>query len=320
MNERHPGPVLSARNVSREFSVGSETVHAVRDVTVDVYPGEMVALLGRSGSGKTSLLNLLGGLDNPTDGVVDFEGRDLARMSAGELAAVRRTKLGFVFQSFGLLPLLSAHENVELPLRIAGLGRREQERMTRAALDTVGLLHRTRHRPYELSGGEQQRVAIARAIVLRPQLILADEPTAELDSSTSRAIFTLLSDVVVTDQMTVVVATHDRVVLDVAHRVLELEDGELVRFYKTGEEEAPQPKAEVIELQPEAAEPDAALGPAHWARPGAEPARTVEAAPPEAVADEPTEEPAPDPDESGDAEPEGDPEPEISPWARPLDR
>ena len=318
MNEDHRGPVLSALGVSREFSVGSETVHAVRDITLDVYPGEMVALLGRSGSGKTTLLNLLGGLDNPTRGVVHFEGRDMAAMSPAELAALRRTKLGFVFQSFGLLPLLSAQENVELPLRIAGLGRREQERMTREALDTVQLLHRMRHRPYELSGGEQQRVAIARAMVLRPPLILADEPTAELDSTTSRAIFALLSDVVASEQMTVVVATHDRVVLDVVHRVLELEDGELVRVYKTGEEEAPEgeAQAEVIELHPEAAEPAPVSDPLHWQRPGAGGARAFDAAPEQPPADDG----ATRPDAWDDTQTDAEPEPERSPWARPLDR
>ena len=305
MNEDHRGPVLSALGVSREFSVGSETVHAVRDITLDVYPGEMVALLGRSGSGKTTLLNLLGGLDNPTRGVVHFEGRDMAAMSPGELAALRRTKLGFVFQSFGLLPLLSAQENVELPLRIAGLGRREQDRMTHEALDTVGLLHRMRHRPYELSGGEQQRVAIARAMVLQPPLILADEPTAELDSTTSRGIFALLSDVVASEQMTVVVATHDRVVLDVVHRVLELEDGELVRVYKTGEEEAPErdAQAEVIELHPESAEPAPLPDPFHWQRPGAGGARAFDAAPEQPPADDGAVEPDAWDDTQPDAEP-----------------
>ena len=228
MNEPHPEPVLSARNVSREFSVGSETVHAVRDITVDVYPGEMVALLGRSGSGKTSLLNLLGGLDNPTEGVVNFEGSDLARMSAGELAALRRTKLGFVFQSFGLLPLLSAHENVELPLRISGASSKHREERAWEALEMVGLTHRASHRPYELSGGEQQRVAIARATIARPSLILADEPTGELDSTNARSIFGLFEEMVRTHGISVVAATHDSTLLALADEVREIRDGTMV--------------------------------------------------------------------------------------------
>ena len=228
MNQIPEDAVVAARGVGREFAVGGEVVHAVRDVSLDIFPAEVVVLLGRSGSGKTTLLNLLGGLDTPTEGVVYLRGRDLSTFSASELAQMRRTDLGFVFQTFGLLPLLSAQENVELPLRIAGASRSERERLARVALDTVGLLHRVRHRPYELSGGEQQRVAIARAIVNKPPLILADEPTAELDSVSASSIFSLLSEIVVQERLAVVVATHDRAVLDVAHRVLELEDGALV--------------------------------------------------------------------------------------------
>ena len=225
MNKAPEGILLVARGASREFAVGGQTVHAVHPIDLDVRKGEFVALLGRSGSGKTTLLNLLGGLDRPTHGAVYLEGKDLATLSAHETSEMRRHKLGFIFQSFGLLPLLSAYENVELPLRIAEMPRAEREKLTRSALDIVGLLHRMKHRPYELSGGEQQRVAIARAIVRRPPLVLADEPTAELDSATAKSIFTLLAEVVAKEEMTVVVATHDRMVLDVAHRVLSLEDG-----------------------------------------------------------------------------------------------
>ncbi|MCI0769889.1 MAG: ABC transporter ATP-binding protein [Chloroflexi bacterium] len=228
MNQIPEDAVVAARGVGRDFAVGGEVVHAVRDVSLDIFPAEVVVLLGRSGSGKTTLLNLLGGLDTPTEGVVYLRGRDLSTFSASELAQMRRTDLGFVFQTFGLLPLLSAQENVELPLRIAGASRSERERLARVALDTVGLLHRVRHRPYELSGGEQQRVAIARAIVNKPPLILADEPTAELDSVSASSIFSLLAEIVVQDRLAVVVATHDQAVLDVAHRVLKLEDGALV--------------------------------------------------------------------------------------------
>ena len=228
MVELPDGAVVSARDVSRAFALGGEEVRAVRDVTMDLYAGELVAVIGRSGSGKTTLLNLLGGLDTPTSGVVYLEGRDVATLPESELTRLRREKLGFIFQSFGLLPLLSAYENVELPLRIAGMHRHDRDRLTKQALETVGLTYRQKHRPYELSGGEQQRVAIARAIVHRPPLILADEPTAELDSVTAKGIFDLLRQVVYTDKVTVLVATHDRLIVEVAHRVLEIRDGMLV--------------------------------------------------------------------------------------------
>ncbi len=228
MGQALDGTIVAARDAGREFRVGGAIVHAVHGVSLDVTPGELVVVLGRSGSGKTTLLNLLGGLDSPTTGAVYFQGRDLATFSGAELAQLRQHSLGFVFQSFGLLPLLSAQENVELPLRIAGRGRKEREERARQALETVGLLHRLRHRPYELSGGEQQRVAVARAIVHRPPLILADEPTAELDSVNSKAIFALLDQIVRQERTAILVATHDRAALEKAHRVLELEDGRVV--------------------------------------------------------------------------------------------
>ena len=221
------GAALSARDVNRDFLLGGQTVHAVSGISLDLFPGELVALMGRSGSGKTTLLNLLGGLDAPTSGKVYIEGRALATLSGGEVARLRRDKLGFIFQSFGLLPLLSAYENVELPLRIAGRPRHERDAMVKEALEKVGIAHRMRHRPYELSGGEQQRVAIARAIVHKPPVILADEPTAELDSATAKGIFELLRQVVFSEKVAVVVATHDRLALTVAHQVLALQDGRI---------------------------------------------------------------------------------------------
>ncbi|MBI3744421.1 MAG: ABC transporter ATP-binding protein [Chloroflexi bacterium] len=228
MDQALADTVVAARGVWRSFPSGGAEVHAVRDVSMEAYPGELVALLGRSGSGKTTLLNLLGGLDTPTQGAVYILGQDLASLAPGEVTDLRRHKLGFVFQSFGLLPLLSAQENVELPLRIASAPAKDRERRAREALETVGLAHRMKHRPYELSGGEQQRVAIARALVNKPPLILADEPTAELDSATAKTIFALLLQIVDQERTAVVVATHDRNVLEAAHRVLRLEDGALV--------------------------------------------------------------------------------------------
>ncbi|MGE5596497.1 MAG: ABC transporter ATP-binding protein, partial [Hyphomicrobiales bacterium] len=201
---------------------------ALRDVSLEVRPGEFLALIGRSGSGKTTLLNIMAGLDRPTSGEVELNGQRLDTMSEGDLTDLRRRELGFIFQSFGLLPLLSAQENVELPLRIAGYGHRERSRRAAEMLDLVGLSRRANHRPYELSGGEQQRVAIARAIATEPSLILADEPTGELDSATATIVFGLLRDIARTQGLTVVACTHDRLVMELADRVEELADGRLV--------------------------------------------------------------------------------------------
>ena len=170
----------------------------------------------------------MAGLDQATSGSILFEDRDMADMSESELIDLRRHRIGFVFQSFGLLPLLSAFENVELPLRISGAGSRERERRTNEALEMVGLAPRSRHRPYELSGGEQQRVAIARAMVIRPSLMLADEPTGELDSSNARAIFGLFAEMVRDEGISVVAATHDSTLLNLADEVLEMRDGRVV--------------------------------------------------------------------------------------------
>ena len=201
---------------------------ALRDVNMAVHPSQFIAVVGRSGSGKTTLLNLLAGLDKPTSGTVLFEEQDLSQMSESELTEIRRHKIGFIFQSFGLLPLLSAFENVELPLRISGVRSREREERTRDALEMVGLTRRSRHRPYELSGGEQQRVAIARAIVTRPPLLLADEPTGELDSVNASSIFGLFVEMVRNQGISVVAATHDSTLLAMADEVREMRDGAML--------------------------------------------------------------------------------------------
>ena len=208
--------------------LGSEEVVAVNSVSLEVRPGQFIAVVGRSGSGKTTLLNLIAGLDQATSGVVLFEGRDLSQMNEKELTEIRRHKIGFVFQSFGLLPLLSAFENVELPLRISGVRAREREQRARDALEMVGLTRRANHRPYELSGGEQQRVAIARAVVTEPPLILADEPTGELDSNNARSIFGLFREMVLDQGISVVAATHDSTLLAMADSVKEMRDGSMV--------------------------------------------------------------------------------------------
>lgn len=223
-----PKSIIAATNLGRNYHLGAEEINAVRDVNIEVNLGQFIAVVGRSGSGKTTLLNLLAGLDRPTSGKVLFEDRDLSQMNERELTEMRRHKIGFVFQSFGLLPLLSAFENVELPLRISGVRPRDREERTRKALEMVGLSPRSRHRPYELSGGEQQRVAIARAVVSQPLLILADEPTGELDSVNAQAIFGLFEEMVKTQELSVVAATHDSTLLAMADLVIELRDGAIV--------------------------------------------------------------------------------------------
>ena len=217
--------IVETINLGREYQLGSELVVAVRDVSMAVHPGQFIAVVGRSGSGKTTLLNLMAGLDKATSGSVLLEGQDLAGMGEKELTEIRRHKIGFVFQSFGLLPLLSAFENVELPLRISGVRAGEREQRARDALEMVGLTRRSKHRPYELSGGEQQRVAIARAMVTRPPLLLADEPTGELDSTNARSIFGLFIEMVHEQGISVVAATHDSTLLAMADEVKEMRDG-----------------------------------------------------------------------------------------------
>ncbi len=217
--------IVETINLGREYQLGSELVVAVRDVSMEVHPGQFIAVVGRSGSGKTTLLNLMAGLDKATSGSVLLEGQDLAGMGEKELTDIRRHKIGFVFQSFGLLPLLSAFENVELPLRISGVRAGEREQRARDALEMVGLTRRSKHRPYELSGGEQQRVAIARAMVTRPPLLLADEPTGELDSTNARSIFGLFIEMVHEQGISVVAATHDSTLLAMADEVKEMRDG-----------------------------------------------------------------------------------------------
>jgi putative ABC transport system ATP-binding protein len=227
--EPYAGPVVEAVGLVRDYPSGDGVVHALGGVDVAVGRGQLVAVKGRSGSGKTTLLNLLGGLDRPTAGRVVIEGHEISAMGEDELVAVRRRTVAFIFQAFGLLPILSAAENVEVPLRLVHADPRERDRRVIELLELVGLGARARHRPHELSGGEQQRVAIARALANRPSLLLADEPTGQLDSETGHRIMLLLRSVVRTEGITAVVATHDPMMLDVADRVLELRDGRLVQ-------------------------------------------------------------------------------------------
>ena len=221
-----PGqPLISVRGLVRVFGSGDSAVTAVDGMDMDVYGQELLAVTGRSGSGKTTLLNIMAGLDRPTAGTVSLDGLSLPELRESELVELRRRLIGFVFQSFGLMPLLSAQENVELPLHIGGVGWRERRRRAAEALDTVGLGPRARHRPYEMSGGEQQRVAIARALVTGPAVIFADEPTGELDSATAMSVIEILRDTAHNRQVTVVVATHDLTLARIADRRLNLVDG-----------------------------------------------------------------------------------------------
>ncbi len=224
-------PLLATHDLTRVYLLASEEIRALDGVTMEVEEGQFLAVVGRSGSGKTTLLNLMAGLDKPSSGTVLLQGRDLAQMNEAELIKVRRHRIGFVFQSFGLLPLLSALENVELPLRIAGAPAGSREKRAREALEMVGLEKRMRHRPYELSGGEQQRVAIARAFVINPALILADEPTGELDSANGAAIFSLFKEMTRNEGISVITATHDTALVALADEVKELRDGAIVNSH-----------------------------------------------------------------------------------------
>ena len=221
-------PVVVARDLTRTFGHGRTAVHAVRGVSFTIGRGELVALVGRSGSGKTTLLNMTGGLDVPTSGEVRVTGQDLAALTSRERTLLRRSTISFIFQSFGLIPMLTAAENIGIPLRIAGRPRAERDERVRLLLSVVGLEGHAHQRPNELSGGQQQRVAIARALAVAPELLIADEPTGQLDSETGRQIMRLLRTVVAAEGITALVATHDRALHDMADEVLALEDGQLV--------------------------------------------------------------------------------------------
>lgn len=221
-------PMVEARGLRRDFRAGEETVHALRDVDLTVERGSLVAVHGRSGSGKTTLLNAIGGLDRPTAGQVLVDGTDVTQARDVELLRLRRGRIGFIFQTFGLIPILTAAENVEIPLRLGEVDPARRTERVRVLLELVGLGERADHRPHELSGGEQQRVAIARALANSPDLLIADEPTGQLDSRTGRTIMTLIRALVDSEGVTALVATHDPALIDVADRIVELRDGRIV--------------------------------------------------------------------------------------------
>jgi putative ABC transport system ATP-binding protein len=218
--------LLEAEGLGKTYLTGPAPVEALRNVDLLVEPGTLMVIRGRSGSGKTTLLNLLGGLDQPTTGTVRLDGELVSGMSEAELSEVRRSRVGFIFQAFGLIPILTAAENVEVPLRLVKTEPAVRRERSRVLLELVGLGDRARHRPAELSGGEQQRVAIARALANRPRLLLADEPTGQLDSVTGKGIIDLLAALVHSEGIAAIVATHDPAPLAMADRVIELSDGE----------------------------------------------------------------------------------------------
>jgi putative ABC transport system ATP-binding protein len=226
MNEN--GALVRTEELRRVYKVGSREVPALQGVSLSLPAGAVIALRGRSGSGKTTLLNCIGGLDRPTSGVVWFKGQEVSQLPESKRVDLRRRQIGFVFQSHALLMTYSARENVDLMLRLAGMGRRERRQRVEEALTLVGLEKWLDHRPFELSGGQQQRVTIARAIAARPALILADEPTGELDTVTGQQILRLFRRISDQEGTTVLIATHDLAVDAFADEVLHLEDGRLL--------------------------------------------------------------------------------------------
>ncbi|MFI1678553.1 ABC transporter ATP-binding protein [Streptomyces sp. NPDC020607] len=219
--------MVVVEDLHRTYGSGAAAVHALRGVSFTVPRGELVALKGRSGSGKTTLLNLVGGLDAPDHGKITVDGVELAGLGESGLLELRRDRLGFIFQSFGLIPILTAAENVGVPLRLRKTDPRAREERVALLLALVGLADHAAQRPGELSGGQQQRVAVARALANRPALLIADEPTGQLDAETGLAVMELLRAVVRSEGVTALVATHDAALLDLADRVIELRDGEL---------------------------------------------------------------------------------------------
>lgn len=220
--------IATSEGLARDYEGGRGVVHALQGVDLEFASGRLTVVHGRSGSGKTTLLNLLGGLDRPTSGRVWVDGSEISSLDEDELVRLRRDKIGFVFQSFGLVPILSAAENVEVPLRLHNTEPAERTERVAELLALVGLAGRAKHRPYELSGGEQQRVAIVRALANRPKLLIADEPTGQLDSANARTIMQVIRELVRSERVSAIVATHDPLLLDIADAVIELSDGRVV--------------------------------------------------------------------------------------------
>ncbi|MEZ5054361.1 MAG: ABC transporter ATP-binding protein [Chitinophagales bacterium] len=217
-------PVISLKNIKRAFHLGDETIHALKEINLDIYKNEYVALMGPSGSGKSTLMNILGCLDTPSSGQYFLEGNDVSKSSDNALAAVRNKQIGFIFQTFNLIPRLNTLENVALPLIYAGWSKKDREERAMEVLEQVGLANRMKHKPNELSGGQRQRVAVARALVNKPSLILADEPTGNLDTKTSYEIMKLFEEIHLNGN-TLVVVTHEEDIAAYTHRIVRMRDG-----------------------------------------------------------------------------------------------
>ncbi|MDB4868765.1 MAG: transporter ATP-binding protein [Cohnella sp.] len=221
-------PLLSVRSVERSFEVGATKLRVLKGINLNLYPRQLIMLKGRSGSGKTTLMNLMGGLDTPTEGTIHFRGRPFHEWNDDQRTEVRKRDIGFIFQAYALMPLLSAYENVELSLRMANVPRSDWKARVTSCLELVGLVKRMHHRPFELSGGEQQRVAIAKAIAHRPSLLLADEPTAELDSQMAAQVMAVFREIIARENVTICMTTHDPTIMEVADHVYEMVDGVFV--------------------------------------------------------------------------------------------
>lgn len=225
------GPIIYTENLNRQFKAGKEAIHALKDINISIEPRTLTILRGRSGSGKTTLINTLGALDRPSSGKVYFNYLEISNLVEKKQDELRKNSMGFVFQSFALISLMSAYENVEFPLRLLGIKPNERKARAIECLSVVGLHKRMEHRPSELSGGEQQRVAIARAIVHRPKVIFADEPTAELDTHMAIQIMKVFRELVEKEGITVVMTTHDPNMMELGDFVYTLEDGEVIDNY-----------------------------------------------------------------------------------------
>lgn len=221
-------PLISIRSITKSFTKGKTTITPLENLSLEVPRGEFLSLMGPSGSGKTTLLNLIAGIDSPTSGEIHIDNKDISKLSRAQLTKWRSVHVGYIFQLYHLVPILSAYENVELPLLLGNLGKAERKKKILAALDLVGLSDRADHRPSELSGGQEQRVAIARAIVHDPELLVADEPTGDLDRESADSILNLLNSLAADHGKTIVMVTHDPKASAAAHRALQLEKGRFV--------------------------------------------------------------------------------------------
>lgn len=221
-------PIISVRDLKKIYHVGESEVHALDGVSFDLYPGRFLAIVGTSGSGKSTCLNLLAGLEPPSSGNIHILGKKLEKMNEQQLVRFRREHVGFIFQSYGLIPTMNAEENVALPLLFRGVGKEERQKTARMYMERIGILDQALHTPGQMSGGQQQRVGIARALASRPELIFADEPTGNLDSRTSAEVLALLKDIVREQKVTLVMVTHDNSIADRADQQIRIVDGQIV--------------------------------------------------------------------------------------------